>query len=304
MSQRIQISFRETDVSAYAELQDEDAPQASELLAGILETPLVGRAVHAIYAGPAVLVSIPERHGEPRGGQIPVENETDHPEPGDLLLVPPDPDDDAGQGGAAGVTVAIFYGEGGRPFTPAGWQPGVVVAKVAEGLDGLREACRRTRYEGAQEVSLAREALPGEVTEAVLHADGASLGNPGPAGAGFVIETSDGRTLAEGSIPLEPTTVNEAEYRALIAGLHEARRIGITRLQARLDSELVCRQLSGAYRVRAQNLQPLYQWARRIISRFDEFTCVHLPREQNERADALAGAAAKRSKEQHANDAE
>lgn len=303
MSQQIQVTFREHETTAVAQLQASEAPGASELVWQMLETPFVGCAVHAMYAGPAVLVGIPERHGEPRGGQIPVENETNHPEPGDLLLIPHTPDEDGmSADGAKSVTLAIFYGEGGRPFTPSGWQPGVVVAKVTQGFDQLRDLCRRIRYEGAMEVSLGREELPGTVTEALLYADGASLGNPGPAGAGFVILTGDGRPVAEGSVPLKPTTVNVAEYYALIAGLREAHRLGITKLDARLDSQLVCRQLSGRYRVKARNLQPLYQEVRKLASGFDRFTCVHLPREQNERADALAGAAARRSKERHANE--
>ncbi len=306
MSQRIQITLREPEAAATAELCAEAAPGAAELLWGILATPFVGRAAHAIYAGPAVLVTIPERHGEPRGGQIPVENEADRPRPGDILLLsPPTDEEDLGAEPAAhGVTVAIFYGDHGRPLTPQGWQPGVVVARVTEGLDGLREACRRVRFEGATEVTLARQARPGEVERAVLYTDGASLGNPGPAGAGFVLTADDGQLLAEGSVPLEPATVNVAEYRALIAGLHEALRLGIRRLEARMDSELVIKQLKGRYRVKAEGLRPLYDWARKLIGRFDEFSCTHVPREENRRADKLAGEAAKRSKEQHTRDVE
>ncbi len=299
MNQRIQITFHEPDSTFVAELEREDAPLASDLLWQILETPIVGRGVHAMYAGPALLVDIPGRHGEPRGGQIPVENESDRPEAGDILLVPPTPDDQVQTGEAAAVTVAIFYGEGGRPFTPEGWQPGVLVAKIAENIDALRETCRSARFDGAKEIVLAREVVAEEVDEAVLMADGASLGNPGPAGAGFIIMTPDGRPIAEGSIPLEPATVNEAEYRALIAGLHEALRLGITKIEARMDSQLVCRQLSGRYRVKAHNLKPLYEWACKLAGRFEGFRCLHLPREGNEQADALAGAAAKRAKEQY-----
>lgn len=303
MSRQIQISFSDHDTTATVGLLEEDAPNAAELLWDILETPLTTRAVHAIYAGPAVLIHIPERHGEPRGGQIPVENETQHPRSGDVLLLPPaeDADEDiwGEPGQEPGVTVAIFYGEQGRPFSPSGWQAGVVAGRVTQGLGALREVCRAVRFEGAQRVCIAREACPGEITEAILHSDGASLGNPGPAGAGFVLETHDGRPIAEGSIPLEPTTVNVAEYRGLIDGLLEAQRLGVRRVLARMDSQLVVRQLTGEYRVKAEGLRPLYQWASRLISSFDAFKCEHVPREKNERADELAGEAAKRSKEQH-----
>jgi ribonuclease HI len=303
MSRQIEITFLEEDASASFKLLDEAAPTASELLWQVLETPLVTRAVHAIYAGPAVLAHIPERHGEPKGGQIPVENETQRPETGDVLLLPPadeEAEDIWGEPGTEpGVTLAVFYGDQGRPFSPSGWQPGVVVGKIIEGLGGLGEACRAVRFKGARRICIAREECVEQVKDVVMHSDGASLGNPGPAGAGFVIKSRAGRTLAEGSVPLEPTTVNVAEYRGLIDGLLEAQRIGARRVHALMDSQLIVRQLTGEYRVKAEHLRPLYQWASNIISSFDAFKCEHVAREKNERADELAGEAAKRSKEQH-----
>lgn len=308
MSRQIQIRLREPDTTATITLCDEEAPHGAELVWRILQTPFVGRVVHAIYAGPAILIAVPERHGEPRGGQIPVENETQSPRPGDLLLLPPATEEDEdlwGEPGAeSGVTMGVFYGAGGRPFTPSGWQPGIVVGRVSTGLEELRRAARAVRFEGATDVRLGREAAPGEVEEAVLHADGASLGNPGPAGAGFVLEARDGRLLAEGSVPLEPATVNVAEYRALIAGLHEAHRQGVSRLQVLLDSQLIVRQLSGEYRVKSALLRPLYDWACRLIGKFERFACEHVPRGENEQADELAGEAAQRSKEQQSDDDE
>ena len=306
MSPVIRIALPDLNLTATAELCTEDAPQASEMLLGLLQTPVACAAVHAIYAGPAVLVDIPARHGEPRGGHIPVENEADSPRPGDLLLLPPPVDEeDLGRAAVAdGVTLAIFYGDHGRPLTPQGWQPGVLVARVVEGLEPLREACRRIRFEGACEVRLAREPRPGDVQAAVLHTDGASLGNPGPAGAGFVLASEDGAVLAEGSVPLPPTTVNVAEYRALVAGLEEAQRQGVRRLELCMDSELIIKQLTGRYRVKAPQLQPMFRAAKKLIARLEEFTCRHVPREENRRADELAGAAARRMKEKRTDDAD
>ncbi len=308
MSREMELSFPGLQVSARARLCEREAPQASDLLWGLLETPFVGSAVHAMYAGPAVLVAVPARHGEPVGGQIPVENETNEPRRGDILLVPPAPEDDAAEGVAEGVTIALFYGEKGRPFTPAGWQPGVVAATVTHGLDGLTVACRRVRFEGVQEVRLARGSsrdrgqspevtVPGPSDVATLYSDGASLGNPGPAGAGFVLSTEDGETVAEGSLPLPIVTSNVAEYRALIAGVQEAVRRGVRKLHVFSDSELLCRQLTGAYRVKSPALKPLYQQVRGLLSKFAEFGVEHVPREENRRADALAARAARKAKE-------
>ena len=63
------------------------------------------------------------------------------------------------------------------------------------------------------------------------------------------------------------------------------------------DSELLCRQLTGAYRVKSPALKPLYQQVRGLLSKFAEFSVEHVPREENRRADALAARAARKAKE-------
>jgi len=131
--------------------------------------------------------------------------------------------------------------------------------------------------------------------KAVLYTDGSSLGNPGPAGGGFVLEMPDGRVI-ERAIPLGETTVGVAEYRALIAGLSEASSQGVTRLHAYSDSQFLCRQLVGEYKVRSANIRPLYEWAQKLIAQLNEFHIEHTPREGNQRADALARQAAEQVK--------
>ncbi len=131
---------------------------------------------------------------------------------------------------------------------------------------------------------------------AVLYTDGSSLGNPGPAGAGFVLEEPDG-TVVERAIPLGETTVGVAEYRALIAGLSEAISRGVRQVHVYSDSEFLCRQLQGEYKVRSANIRPLYKWVCKLISRFDEFQIKHTTREGNQRADALARQAAEQAKQ-------
>lgn len=127
---------------------------------------------------------------------------------------------------------------------------------------------------------------------AVLHTDGASLGNPGPAGAGFVLEPADGDAVTKRAIPLGETTVGVAEYRALIAGLSEALAQGVQQIYVYSDSEFMCRQLQGTYKVRAKNIRPLYEWAKKLIAQFEDFCIEHTPREANQHADALAKEAA------------
>ncbi len=127
-----------------------------------------------------------------------------------------------------------------------------------------------------------------------VYVDGASLGNPGPAGAGIVL-TAGGEVIHRASIPLGATTNNVAEYRALIAGLHEAAARQARRVTVRSDSELLVKQMRGEYRVKAAHLRPLHEWAMKLTRRFEEVTWQHVPREENREADALAKQGAERA---------
>lgn len=86
-------------------------------------------------------------------------------------------------------------------------------------------------------------------------------------------------------------TNNMAEYRSLLAGLEAARRLGARRLEVRMDSELVVRQMMGAYRVKSAGLKPLYEAARRSAAQFEEVNFISVRREDNRRADALVNEA-------------
>jgi ribonuclease HI len=103
-----------------------------------------------------------------------------------------------------------------------------------------------------------------------------------------VLETDGGEVIAEGAIPLGRATNNYAEYSALIAGLTEALARGIAEVEVLSDSELMCRQLNGEYRVRNAGLLPLYQQVCEMADRFRQVRFTHVRRHLNERADALA----------------
>jgi ribonuclease HI len=126
----------------------------------------------------------------------------------------------------------------------------------------------------------------------VLHCDGAARGNPGPAAIGAVL-FAPGKLepVAVVSEAIGRATNNEAEYRALLAGLEAALAAGVTHLLVRLDSELLVQQATGAYRVKAVNLKPLFAQLRLLMVRFASITFEHVPRERNSIADDLANAA-------------
>ncbi|HLN90848.1 MAG TPA: ribonuclease HI family protein [Patescibacteria group bacterium] len=124
-----------------------------------------------------------------------------------------------------------------------------------------------------------------------VRVDGASRGNPGPSGAGAVIEFGDGREPRELCRYLGETTNNVAEYRALLLALEEAAGLAAASITVRSDSELLVRQLRGEYKVRAEHLRPLHAEACRRLRVFPAVRILHVPREENRRADSLANLA-------------
>ena len=86
-------------------------------------------------------------------------------------------------------------------------------------------------------------------------------------------------------------TNNVAEYRAVIGGLKEAKRLGATSVDLSADSLLLVRQLTGEYRVKNPGLRPLAAEASGLLGGFESVEISHVRRELNEVADALANAA-------------
>jgi ribonuclease HI len=125
----------------------------------------------------------------------------------------------------------------------------------------------------------------------VVHVDGGSRGNPGPAAAAAVISTPDGEVLAEASTVLGRATNNVAEYRGLLLGLERARALGATEVDVINDSELVARQISGAYKVKHPDMRPLYLEAMEALRGFERWTVRSVPRAENAEADALVNQA-------------
>lgn len=124
-----------------------------------------------------------------------------------------------------------------------------------------------------------------------LRTDGGARGNPGPAGAGFVLEDESGAVVRSGGRYLGSVTNNVAEYEALIWGLETALHQGVTRLRVCADSELVVRQVNGVYRVKNEGLKPLFAKVKALLGRFASVEIVHVRREQNAAADELANKA-------------
>ena len=130
-----------------------------------------------------------------------------------------------------------------------------------------------------------------KVGKAIVYADGAARGNPGPAAIGATIRDEDGRIVARISQRIGTTTNNQAEYRAIIAALEKAIGLGAKRVAVKSDSELVVKQINGKYLVKKATLKPLYQRVKQLQGLLEGFTIAHIPRQQNIEADNLANIA-------------
>lgn len=125
----------------------------------------------------------------------------------------------------------------------------------------------------------------------VVHVDGGARGNPGPAAIGVVVSGADGAVIDELAEQIGDATNNVAEYRAVLAGLRRAAELGASELELVNDSELVARQLTGAYKVKHPAMRPLYEQAIGALRGFDSWRIRTVPRAQNARADALVNEA-------------
>ncbi len=165
----------------------------------------------------------------------------------------------------------------GRAHRPNG-APGGAAGEIAASRPRTSAACAAGAASAASEVIL-------------VYSDGASRGNPGPAGVGAVLADEGGGVISEISEGIGTATNNEAEYIALLRGLELARRLGARRVRSYTDSELLARQLGGEYAIKSERLRPLAARAQRLGREFESWDIAHIRREMNSRADELANRA-------------
>lgn len=125
----------------------------------------------------------------------------------------------------------------------------------------------------------------------VINTDGGSRGNPGDAAIGVVIRDEAGQTLYEYGGYIGTATNNVAEYSALIKALDEARNLGGSHVRIQMDSELIVKQMLGAYKIKEPTLQQLAQQVIKLLKNFEHYEFVHVRREFNKDADRLVNEA-------------
>jgi len=130
--------------------------------------------------------------------------------------------------------------------------------------------------------------LPDQV---IAYTDGASRGNPGPAAAAFVLSDPAGTRLQAKALFIGRTTNNVAEYTAIIKALEAANQIGAKELTVFSDSELLVQQINGKYKVKSEQIRPLFKQAIELLSEFENYKVRFIPREKNKDADKLVNQA-------------
>jgi formyltetrahydrofolate-dependent phosphoribosylglycinamide formyltransferase len=133
--------------------------------------------------------------------------------------------------------------------------------------------------------------MPDTIYEVTAYIDGASRGNPGPAAAGYILTDSRGTQLQTKAFFIGRATNNVAEYTGIIKALEAAIKIGAKQLIVFSDSELLVRQINGEYKVKSEQIRPLFQQAVDLLGRFENFKVRHITRDNNKQADKLVNQA-------------
>lgn len=154
MAHRLRFEF-DNGPTAYATLHESFAPVSSRTIWEALENPVTMLATHAMFAGPEIMLDLPETARNFVAADVPAENQQVIPSAGDVIWYYQAPNQ------MAGLTdevweIGVFYGSGGRVFGPLGWTPCNIIASIDEGLADFAEACAAIRLSGARMLTLGR----------------------------------------------------------------------------------------------------------------------------------------------------
>lgn len=136
-----------------------------------------------------------------------------------------------------------------------------------------------------------------DIKKIIIYTDGGSRGNPGPAAIGVVIENSKEEIIKKYSEPIGEATNNEAEYQAVIFALKKIKALWgkekakNMETEIRIDSELVVNHLNHKYKIKEENLQPLFLQVWNLVLDFKKIIFVSISREENTITDKLVNQA-------------
>lgn len=140
----------------------------------------------------------------------------------------------------------------------------------------------------------ARTSFKEVANSATVYVDGCSRGNPGPAGVGYYIVGENGAVLDQGGEFIGFATSRVAEYYALKVGCERAIQLGLKSVRFVSDNLMLVNQMNGIYKVKNQDLRPIYEDVQGMLGKFEAYAFMHVAREQNTIADRKANEAVDR----------
>ncbi|XP_027150888.1 uncharacterized protein LOC113751184 isoform X2 [Coffea eugenioides] len=121
-----------------------------------------------------------------------------------------------------------------------------------------------------------------------LEFDGSSKGNPGQSGAGVVLRAADGSWICRLREGLGIETAYASQYQAIILGLQYALDKGFRSIHVQGDSDLVCMQIQGLWKVKDKKISILCEKAKSLKHKFTSFRIIHVQKDLNSEADKQA----------------
>jgi hypothetical protein len=155
MARALYVEFVAAKVRATISLYEENAPVTCRTIWDALARPIRSPALHAMFAGPEIMLGVPPEAQTFDPQAIPAENQDCFPSAGECLWFYQRKNLMKGLADEL-WEIGIFYGNGGRIFGPLGWTPCNIFGRVTENLDGFQKECGKIRWEGAREVELGR----------------------------------------------------------------------------------------------------------------------------------------------------
>lgn len=137
----------------------------------------------------------------------------------------------------------------------------------------------------------------GQQEKIIIYTDGGARGNPGPAALGVVVQDADGHAIKSWGKTIGSATNNDAEYQAVIMALQKTKalfggkKVKNMTVDMRMDSQLVCKQLNGEYKIEEERFFPYFMKIWNLKMDFARVTFTHIPREKNKGADIQVNAA-------------
>jgi len=125
----------------------------------------------------------------------------------------------------------------------------------------------------------------------IAYVDGGSRGNPGPAACAYVLKTPDESVLQSKAFFIGRATNNVAEYTALNKAIEAAANLDAKKLAVFSDSELLVKQINGEYKVKSEQIEPLFERAQQLLKEFIHWDVKFTPRQKNKQADQLVNKA-------------